>query len=400
MPTPQPLRVLVTDGDSRAALATTRSLGRQGHRVHVGGATDDTLAGASRYCAGTFVYPDPARDADGFLAAIAAAATALPADVVLPMTEITTLLLARHRAALPPHCSLPFAGAAAIEAASDKSRIVALARELGVPVPATRVAADRGAARTLAAGAQFPLVIKPARSRIRTAAGWMPTRVGYANDAAELEACVARLPTEAFPLLLQERITGDGVGVFACYDRGRPVAFFAHRRLREKPPSGGVSVLRESIALDPVARSHAQRLLDRLEWHGVAMVEFKRDDRDGSLRLMEINGRFWGSLQLAIDAGVDFPSLLLDIAQGAQPAAVGSYRTDVRSRWLLGDLDVLLTVWCRRRRSLNLPRGFPTRLGLLREFLRFRAPGLHYEVMTRDDPGPGRRELWRWLCRR
>ena len=104
-------------------------------------------------------------------------------------------------------------------------------------------------------------------------------------------------------MLLQERLVGPGVGVFACYHDGRPVALFSHRRLRERPPWGGVSVLCESAEVDPVAGEHATRLLDGIGWQGVAMVEFKRDLRDGVPKLMEINGRFWGSLQLAIDAG-------------------------------------------------------------------------------------------------
>ena len=153
--------------------------------------------------------------------------------------------------------------------------------------------------------------------------------------------CFARiltgLPPAAYPVLLQERIEGPGRGLFACFDRGQPVAFFAHRRLREKPPSGGVSVLCESTTLDPIAVDYGTRLLSRLGWHGVAMVEFKQDNRDGSLRLMEINARFWGSLQLAIDAGVNFPCILADIAAGKPPTGPMQYRVGVRTRWLAGD---------------------------------------------------------------
>ena len=82
-------------------------------------------------------------------------------------------------------------------------------------------------------------------------------------------------------------------------------AVFAHRRLREKPPSGGVSVYRESVAPDPSLVARAAALLAGLGWRGVAMVEMKTDARTGTPYLMEVNGRFWGSLQLAVDAGVD-----------------------------------------------------------------------------------------------
>ena len=122
--------------------------------------------------------------------------------------------------------------------------------------------------------------------------------------------------------MLQERIRRPRHRCVRLLSRGRAVALFSHRRLRERPPWGGVSVLSESIALCPDARDYAHSLLDDLGWHGVAMVEFKRDARDGVPKLMEINGRFWGSLQLAIDAGVDFPG-----AAGRGASATGRAST-------------------------------------------------------------------------
>src|SRR5690606_34522562 len=108
------------------------------------------------------------------------------------------------------------------------------------------------------------------------------TRVGYAADPEGLMAHLKGIDAAFYPLMLQERISGPGIGYFACYDHGRLVASFAHRRLREKPPSGGVSVLRESVAVDQQALMYGSKLLERLAWHGVAMVEFKQDTRDGS----------------------------------------------------------------------------------------------------------------------
>src|SRR6185436_4020752 len=128
---------------------------------------------------------------------------------------------------------------------------------------------------------------------------WVTCGTGYATRAEDLFARLDSLEPAVFPLLIQERIIGPGVGVFVCCDGSDVLATFAHRRIREKPPSGGVSVLCESAAVDPIAKEHAIALLRAMQWRGVAMVEFKQNDSDGTLRLMEINGRFWGSLQLA-----------------------------------------------------------------------------------------------------
>ena len=138
-----------------------------------------------------------------------------------------------------------------------------------------------------------------------------------------------------------------------CYQHGRLVAEFSHRRIREKPPSGGVSVLCESVPVVPQAKQYAQALLDALRWEGVAMVEFKMDMADQSLKLIEINGRFWGSLQLAIDAGVDFPALLVQTLADEPMPVIDSYRVGVRSRWLMGDFDALLMRLFKREDELH-----------------------------------------------
>jgi predicted ATP-grasp superfamily ATP-dependent carboligase len=388
-------RALVTDSDNRSALAATRSLGAAGYQVFVMGERAETIAAVSRFCHRFVPCPSPHKDPEGFVAAVLKAVHEQQVGLLLPMTEVTTLLLTRARAQLPSGCVLPFADEATLQRASDKTAMMELADSLGVPTPASVTltsAADLDGARML----PYPVVVKPGRSRVRTPTGWLSTGVTYANDETALRRRLAELPAETYPVMLQERIQGPGEGFFALYAHGRLVASFAHRRLREKPPSGGVSVLRESAEIAPDTLRHGTALLDALQWHGVAMVEFKRDAASGRPYLMEINARFWGSLQLAIDAGVDFPLLLARIAAGETPAAV-SHKVGVRSRWLLGDLDVLIQVLTRPRAALNLPAGFPSRGRYLLEFLRFWRQDQKDEIWRSDDRRPGWFELRKWL---
>ena len=254
--------------------------------------------------------------------------------------------------------------------ASDKAYVVRLANKLRVPTPNTVIVGSADEALAVGNTLSLPVVIKPARSRVRNGSNWLSTSVSYATDLVMLRRILTRLPPAAYPVLLQERIEGPGRGLFACFVLGQPVAFFAHQRLREKPPSGGVSVLCESTPLDPAAVEYGTRLLSHIGWHGVAMVEFKQDNRDGSLRLMEINARFWGSLQLAIDAGVNFPCMLADIAAGKPPTKEKPYRFGIRNRWLAGDVDALIMLLTRSSRALNLPPCHPGRLVTLGRFLR------------------------------
>jgi predicted ATP-grasp superfamily ATP-dependent carboligase len=386
------MRVFVTDGNTRAALAITRSLGREGAKVIVGAEKHPCLSSSSRYCAETFLYPNPQKDYQQFTTAICRAVKEGKPDVLLPVTEITTLMVTENKAELSKYCAVPFPDHESVSRAADKYSLMKIAETLGVPIPQTiylDCADDLEANSDRCCSLGYPIVVKPSRSRFRRENGWRSSGVQYANDEKELKAILAgSAERKEFPLLLQERIYGEGTGIFLCFDRGKVVASFSHRRLREKPPSGGVSVLRESFPVQPELREYSERLLKALNWHGVAMVEFKRDKRTGVCKLMEINGRFWGSLQLAIDSGVDFPSILVKIALGEKNTPVREYPIGVKTRWLWGDIDVLLTLFLKSRKALNLPPEYPNRWRSFLDFMHFRGQDLHYEVFNRDDIGP------------
>jgi predicted ATP-grasp superfamily ATP-dependent carboligase len=227
---------------------------------------------------------------------------------------------------------------------------------------------------------------------------WTRTSVHQAGNREELDQLYRTVPYLREPSLIQKRIEGEGQGIFALCDSGDPIALFAHRRIREKPPSGGVSVLRESIELPKEMTDHAVRLLKKVGWHGVAMVEFKVERGTGIPNLMEINGRFWGSLQLAIDAGLNFPNLLYRLStRQSLVASRSTYKTGVKSRWLLGDLDHLLARTLKSDKVLRLPPGYPSRLRSIREFVRFCQKDLYYEIERRDDPAPARYELQKYV---
>jgi predicted ATP-grasp superfamily ATP-dependent carboligase len=392
------MRILVTDGDNRATLAITRSLGRQ-HEITVGAQDRRSLASVSRWCHNAFAYPNPAHDQQGFLDTLRTEVRKRRIDVLLPVADITTILIAEHRGEFEP-CRIPIPDADTIKRAANKVEIMNLARRVGVPVPAGVTVDSLREGMDQATGLIFPLVVKPGRSRVRVDGHWLSTSVQYANDLAELTQILGGLNPAAYPVLLQERIHGPGVGLFLCCDHGRPIAAFCHQRLREKPPSGGVSVLRESIPVDERARDFAQRLLAELRWHGVAMVEFKRDERDGLPKLMEINGRFWGSLQLAIDAGVDFPALLIQMLEGKTVQAVAGYRTGVRSRWFWGDIDALFMLLLKRAEHDRLPSSQRGRLRAIAKFLKWQGPDSHFEVLRFSDIKPWLLESWHWFTRR
>lgn len=381
------MKAFVTDGDQRPALAITRSLARRGITVLVGEERGSSLASVSRSCAGHVTYPSPYTDAQAFVRFLPALIERERPDVIIPVTDVTTHLIARHRSDLRCATTAPPLGA--FDLVSHKATLIDLARQAGIPTPRTHVVEDPAMLAAIAPELAYPLVVKSARSRILTGAGWVGTTAHHVADESELWSLYRQTGYLAsYPSLIQERIVGPGLGVFVLFDRGRLVASFAHRRIREKPPAGGVSVMCEAVEVDPRLVEQAVALLGPLGWHGVAMLEYKQDRRIGTPVLIEVNGRFWGSLQLAVDAGVDFPYLSCQLALGAPVEPPSSYRAGVKSRWLLGDLDHLTARLLHSDRALRLPDDAPSRCGAVAAFMKFFAPDLRHDVERFDDPRP------------
>lgn len=390
-------RILVTDGGQRSALAAARSLGRAGHAVRVCSTTGRSLAGRSRHVVADSVAPDPLVRPGPFATTVQDLVEKHGIDVLFPMTDasIEALLAA---GGVGPDTLLPLPSRENYHRASDKAELLEVARNVGIDTPGSlRIEEPGELAQASLSQLEAPYVLKPSRSVAQANGRRVETAVRYAADRAELERLAAEIPLAAYPILVQEYIRGTGEGVFLLRWNQETLATFAHRRIREKPPSGGVSVYREAVAPDPSLVRASERLLDAFDWRGVAMVEYKRSDADGRPYLMEVNGRFWGSLQLAVDAGVDFPALLASAALGDVPDPVTEYRTGIRSRWWWGDVDNLLAR-LRPQEASNGRTGRSARLRALGEFLVLYRPGDRSEVFRCSDPVPFIEETRKWLA--
>lgn len=388
------MTALVLDADSRSALASVRSLGRHGVPVWTADSGPESLAGHSRHAQGYHRLPSPFEAPGEYPEAVQALATRLGAEVVIPMTDASVMLLARPGAA-PPDTPGPRIAAPAREAylaLSDKGQLVMRAQSLGIPVPKTLIARTPDELRAAAAELGFPCVLKPARSRLVLEGRILGTQVSLARDSQAVDEVIASPWFPATACLVQRFIPGRGAGLFALCDGEQPVAWFAHRRLREKPPSGGVSVLCESVAIDPVLQKLSGQLLRATPMLGPAMVEYRVDD-NGRPWLMEVNARFWGSLQLAVDAGVDFPWLLYRLCRGEPVSGPDHYTEGLRLRWELGDLDHLLL----QLRGKGTARGVGARIESVLRFLGVTGPGSQAEVRRADDRAPFRYELRAWF---
>lgn len=331
--------VLVLDANQRSALATTRSLGKHGISVITADITTSSLAGSSKHSKSYYKYPPPQTHELDFFRTIQDIINHENIQMIIPMTELTVEIVLRNSHNLPD-IHIPFPDINTVNFVSNKNNINALATKLGLPTVKTRYIRAGQSPIPYLEDAPYPVIFKPEKSWIR-----------HNGIAQRVGVHVAKTPDEAISIsqndifkncnyMIQEYIEGHGAGIFCLYQNGSPVTFFAHKRLREKPPEGGVSVLSKSIIPDNNMVELSKRILDHVRWHGVAMVEFKVG-LNGTPYLMEINTRFWGSLQLSIDAGIDFPWLLYQSAYKRLKKIDTSYAKDIQLRWLLGDLDSL-----------------------------------------------------------
>jgi len=387
--------ILLTDPEQRAALAAARALGRRGWRVVTIGASRG-LAGASRAVSEHVTVPgndvaSPAR----FVQAVRDVVRRVGVDVVVPVTDAASRALLGADDAIGARVAGPSAEAYA--RASDKAALLEVAPRCGIRVPRQFVLASRADAASALAAVNGAVVVKPARSVVDVNGRSVGLSVRFVADPSALAETLAQYPDEAYPLLVQERTFGDGVGVFLLRQQGRTVLQFAHRRLREKPPAGGVSTYREAIELPPALLGPCEQLLDALGYAGPAMIEFKQDAGTGEYVLMEINARLWGSLQLAIDAGVDFPSALVEMTLGLPITPCRGPGVGVRSFWELGECDHALALLRRTREQLHGPPELAVGgMAALRALADHRWTD-HPEVFRWSDPMPFVAELSRWI---
>ncbi len=325
------MKVLLTDGNFKHTLAAVRSLGKRGVEVTVLSHLSVSISFYSKYCRHHVIAPDPEKD-PRFAEFLLEYVRKNQFDVLLPISFAAVMQVSRIRDELEKYVKIPLADDRALGIAGSKDHTIRYAEKIGLRIPKTWYPKTESDAAAIAHEVSYPAVIKGSEE-----SGF----VRYANSPEELSEKYRMIAR--YSPVIQEYIAGDGYGFFALYNHGKARAIFMHKRIREYPVTGGPSAVAESV-YDPALRDAGLRILDSLDWHGVAMVEFKKDGQTGEFVLMEINPKFWGSLGLSIAAGVDFPYLACRLAIDRDIEPVILYKTGVKYRWLFpADIFHVLT---------------------------------------------------------
>ncbi|MEF8848445.1 MAG: ATP-grasp domain-containing protein [Candidatus Thermoplasmatota archaeon] len=332
------MRVLITDGGYKHTLAAVRALGREGVKVHVLGPKKNCLSFYSKYCNKKFVCSS-SKEYYKFSRDVIKIVKKNNYDVLLPIGFNSTLAISNNLDTFDGFVNIPIANSKSMSIASDKMKTVNFARENNIDIPKTFAPSSTEEVEKIAEKIRYPVVIKALEE-----AG----SVKYANTRKELievykkecETYKGQVKRGKYPQI-QEYISGSGHGLYALFNHGEPRAFFMHKRLHEFPPTGGPSVMAQSY-FDKDLKNLGLKILKKLDWHGVAMVEFKKDFQDGKFKLIEINPKFWGSLDLSIESGVNFPYLACKMCIERDIEQVFDYQKNVIFRWLLPDFKYAL----------------------------------------------------------
>lgn len=322
----KPTPILLVDDGYYGSLAAVRALRAAGYTPWLAVTEPGSYAARSRAAAGTVSVPDPGFDGEGFVRKLASAAAQLSVAAVLPSGESHFLALAGRDA--------DFAGIAfgapsreSVDRATDKDLLPELAAAAGLQTPPT-TRAVRGDRQTVGTFG-FPAIVKPLRSRIR-------------NPDGTVSACSARYVSseraaeevlETFPDgngLIQPYISGKLTSVSGVSWEGDLVCALHQVSARIWPVPTGVSAYAEAVPPDTELEQGVGRLLQAIGWSGLFQAQFIRGPR-GEHYLIDLNPRVYGSLALAVAAGLNLPGIWVDLLLGRQPN-VGRYRVGTRFR--------------------------------------------------------------------
>ncbi len=382
-------RVLVLGDDTRSALAVVRSLGRQGIEVHLGSQDSKSSVRMSRYVTkAEWIRPFSVQSGE-WVSHLKMILCAHRYNLVIPTSDsyLVPLVCNIHEFVGLSRFAIP--NLRAFEYSYYKHKTLAMARKLQIPYPDSLFVQTREDLEQTSSASRFalPLILKPASSAVWRDSNRRDFSVTLARSWPEFYQ-VGEEILDYVPLLVQTYFQGIGVGQEFLAHNGEVILAFQHRRVHE-PRGGGGSSYRVSEALDESMLECSRKILKYLKWDGVIMIEYKKNPASGEFALMEINGRFWGSLPLAVACGADFPFYLYQLLVEEKTPSNPVYRVGIFARNLRRDMGWFLEHMRAERSDPFLPVSRSTHV--LFECLNLLSPKEHWDEWTWDDPRPG---LW------
>jgi predicted ATP-grasp superfamily ATP-dependent carboligase len=314
--------ILVTYSWNRVGYNILRSLSSHGLNVWVADTSKNNICSRSRFCVGSFSYPDPFTKEREFIKVLKAKIAELHPRILLP-THDESLVIMRNRDSFPADMIIPYMDSDTLCSLSDKVWATDKAAECGIPVPRVY--------KSIEEVDSFPCVFK-------TAIGNSAKTVFFPENKQDLRSLSEKYFNTK--VLIEEKIEGTDYSV----DCVRWDGFFmasTYRALVTKTNGGGTSTQREIVDV-PILEQFAKRFLDYVGFKGVCGLDFRYDPETGGVAFIEVNARFTGGLATPIAAGFDIPWVLYSLATTGVCDAPINIKDGTRTKWILGDIITLV----------------------------------------------------------
>lgn len=388
------VEVLVTDGNTRAALAVSRSLARQGISFLVLTDTPNCYAYHSRSVKYLIYTPPPDSEPRAFIAAVLELIKKHKIQLVLPISDRTLSLFDSFRKSLSEYTRLALPSSESIQYVLDKRKNRELAKKLGIPCPRQFELKDLSEIPRMIEKLGWPIVMKNPGLSPDQQVSPFKFRYLFAHDEKELRSLINKHCQGRVYPLFQECASGRVYHMCCFATYGEVIAmhhYLSIRRLR------GEGVLRKVLPPIPEIEKYASRILKALRWDGIAHIEFFINNDKKKKWYIETNGRFWASTQGSIHAGWDFPLWVYNYFRHDKVPKPGNIKIGSQICWRCGDLNALIDYW--RGGDSPATGTNPGKLKATFLYLSDFSPKIHSDVFRWNDPKPALIEHWLYFKR-
>lgn len=314
--------VILTYCWNRVGYTILKSLHQKGLKVWAADTSKRNICSMSKFCTGSFTYPDPFTEEDAFIQVLKDKVAELRPRVLMP-THDESVVIMRHRDEFPTDLIIPYEGEEKLLLLANKAESTELARKAGVPVPEVYKSIDEVKS--------YPVVFK-------TVIGNSAKGVFFPKDREELVKLMDKHKDEE--TLLEEWIGGTDYSV-DCVRWDGFCKTSVYHALVTKTDGGGTTTQREIVYM-PQLEAAALKLMDAVDFHGVCGLDFRYDAENNKIAYIETNARFTGGLATPVAAGFDIPWIVYKLATEGKYTEPINVRIGTRTKWILGDIITLV----------------------------------------------------------
>lgn len=314
--------VILTYCWNRVGYTILKSLHQKGLKVWAADTSKRNICSMSKFCTGSFTYPDPFTEEEAFIQVLKDKVAELRPRVLMP-THDESVVIMRHRDEFPADLIIPYEGEEKLLLLANKAKSTELARKAGVPVPEVYKSIDEVKS--------YPVVFK-------TVIGNSAKGVFFPKDREELVKLMDEHKNEE--TLLEEWIGGTDYSV-DCVRWDGFCKTSVYHALVTKTDGGGTTTQREIVNM-PQLEAAALKLMDAVDFHGVCGLDFRYDAEKNKIAYIETNARFTGGLATPVAAGFDIPWIVYKLATDGKYTEPINVRIGTRTKWILGDIITLV----------------------------------------------------------